>query len=273
MTDYSTQVAAITGAGSGIGRAIAMALARRGSQLALSDQDAAAVAETAGQCDHRGAQVRADAVDVTDRAAVLDWSEKVFKEFGRIDLVFCAAGVIHTGSLLSSDFADIDHVLSVNLLGVINTSKAFLAQLISSLDGRLVIFSSGFGLVAAPHYSAYNASKFAVRGFAEALRQEMLLDGHPVSVTCVYPGGVRTPIMRNGRFAADEDAAAIIKMFDTKVARMNPDRAAAIVLRGVEKRQAQILVGVDVKLASAAVRVVGGAYQGVFPWLGKRMKR
>jgi short-subunit dehydrogenase len=127
--------------------------------------------------------------------------------------------------------------------------------------------------MAAPHYSAYNASKFAVRGFSEALRQEMALDGHPVSVTCVYPGGIRTPIMGNGTFAEGEDAAAITAMFDTKIARMQADRAAAIILRGVARRRPQLLVGADAHAVSLFVRVAGSTYQGLLPWLGRQTRQ
>ena len=269
MSYYATRTAVITGAGSGIGRALATGLARRGAQLALSDRDADAVADTAQQCRLAGSRVRADTVDVTDRRAVLGYPAAVLSDFGRVDLVFCVAGVIHTGSLLASEFPDIDHVINVNLGGVINTAKAFLPHLISSGGGHIVTFSSGFGLMAAPHYSAYNASKFAVRGFSEALRQEMALDGHPVSVTCVYPGGIRTPIMGNGTFAEGEDAAEITAMFDAKIARMQADRAAAIILRGVARRRPQLLVGADAHAVSLFVRAAGSTYQDLLPWLGR----
>ena len=273
MSYYATRTAVITGAGSGIGRALATGLARRGAQLALSDRDADAVADTAQQCRLAGSRVRADTVDVTDRRAVLGYPAAVLSDFGRVDLVFCVAGVIHTGSLLASEFPDIDHVINVNLGGVINTAKAFLPHLISSGGGHIVTFSSGFGLMAAPHYSAYNASKFAVRGFSEALRQEMALDGHPVSVTCVYPGGIRTPIMGNGTFAEGEDAAEITAMFDAKIARMQADRAAAIILRGVARRRPQLLVGADAHAVSLFVHAAGSTYQGLLPWLGRRTRQ
>ena len=269
---YAARVAVITGAGSGIGRALAVDLAGRGARLALSDQDADAVRETARRCRPASSHVRADAVDVTDRGALLRYPASVLEDFGRVDLVFCVAGVIHTGSLLASDFADIDHVVQVNLFGVVNTAKAFLPHMIASGGGQIVIFSSGLGLIAAPRYTAYNASKFAVRGFSESLRQEMALDGHPVSVTCVYPGGVRTPIMRNGRFAAGEDAAAVTATFDGKIARMDAARAASIVLRGVERGRARVLVGADAHVASLVARAAGSGYQYLLPWLWRRAR-
>jgi NAD(P)-dependent dehydrogenase (short-subunit alcohol dehydrogenase family) len=200
-------------------------------------------------------------------------SAAVFGGFGRVDLVFCVAGIIHTGSVLTSEFADFEHVINVNLWGGVNTVKAFLPYVIASGGGHVVNVSSAFGLIAAPHYSAYNTSKFAVRGFSESLRQEMAFDGHPVSVTWVYPGGVRTPIMRNGRFAGDEDAGAVTARFDTKVARMGPDKAASIILRGVARRRAQVLVGADAHLASLLARTAGSGYQGLMPWLGRKLRQ
>jgi short-subunit dehydrogenase len=271
LSYYATRTAVITGAGSGIGRALATGLARRGAHLALSDRDAGAVAETAQQCRLAGSRVRADTVDVTDRQAVLGYPAAVLGDFAHVDLVFCVAGVIHTGSLMASGFPDIDHVINVNLFGVINTAKAFLPHLISSGSGHIVTVSSGFGLMAAPHYSAYNASKFAVRGFSEALRQEMMLDGHPVSVTCVYPGRIRTAIMRNGSFAAGENPAAITAGFD-KIARMDADQAAAVILRGVARRRRQLLVGADARAVSLLVRAAGSGYQDLLP-LARRIRK
>lgn len=269
MGYYAGRVAVITGAGSGIGRALALQLAGRGGTLALIDRDAAAVTEAAGQCRRAGARARTDAVDVTDREALLSCSAGVSAEFGRVDLVFCAAGTIHTGSLLSSDWADIDRVLGVNLTGVVNTVKGFLPLVIASGGGRVVVFSSGFGLVSAPRYSAYVASKFAVRGFAESLRQELALDGHPVSVTCVYPGAVRTPIVGRGSFAADVDRAAVTAAFG-RFARMDPARASSVILRQVERGKAQVLLGRDARAAALAARAAGGSYPRLMSWVLRR---
>ncbi len=272
MGYYSTRVAVVTGAGSGIGSAVAMALARRGAHLALADRDGDAVAGTAQQCQRDGVRVRADTVDVTDRQAVLDYSAAVVGDFGRADLVFAAAGVIHTGSLLASEFSDLDHVINVNLFGLMNTAKAFLPALIASGRGHIVAMSSGFGLVAAPHYSAYCATKFGIRGFAESLGQEMVLDGHPVTVTCVYPGRVRTSIMRHGSYAAGENAAAVATRFG-QMARMEADQAAAIILRGVARRRSQVLVGADARAVSLVLRVAGSRYQYLLPMLARRPRK
>lgn len=273
MGYYAGRVAVITGAGSGIGRALALGLARRGARLALSDRDGEAADDTARQCRRAGGQARAGTIDVTDRRALLDDAASVSGDFGRIDMVFCVAGIIHTGSLLASEFSDIELVIMTNLVGVINTAKAYLPHVIASGDGHIVTVSSGFGLVGIPHHSTYCATKFAVRGFSESLRQEMELDGHPVSVTCVVPGGVRTPIMRRGLFAAGEDAAAVTAIFDTKIARMEAGQAADIILRGVARRRSQVLVGADAHAVSLVARAAGSSYQAVVPWLVRRMQR
>lgn len=268
---YAEKVAVITGAGSGIGQALAVELARRGATLAISDQDTDALGHTKNLCHRHGAQVRADTVDVTDRHAMQDYTSDVWDDVGRIHLVFAVAGTIHAGSLLTSDLADMQHVINVNLWGVIHTVKGFLPHVLTSGGGHVVNISSGFGLIAAPYYSAYNASKFAVRGFSESLRQEMVLDGHPVSVTCVYPGGVRTNIMNRGRYADGEDAAKIQSTFD-RYARTQPEQAAATILHGVRRRRAQVLVGKDAHLVEVAVRVLGSGYQRLVPWIGQRLR-
>jgi short-subunit dehydrogenase len=269
---YAERVSVITGAGSGIGRALALDLAGRGAHLALWDRDGQTLADTAHRCREAGARVRTDIVDVSDRRAVLERSVAVHGEFGRVDLVFCVAGVIHTGTVLDSDVEDVEHVLNINFWGVVHTTRAFLPHVISSGVGHLVTMSSAVGLIALPRYSAYCASKFAVRGFTESLRQELATNGVPVAVSCVYPGGVRTPIVRHGRFATGEDPATAADRFDTRIARTTPEKAASVILRGVQHGRARILVGTDARFVSAVVRVTGGAYQGILPWLSKRTR-
>jgi short-subunit dehydrogenase len=198
---------------------------------------------------------------------VLEHAADVREEFGRVDLAFCVAGVIHTGTLADSDLADFEHVMNVNLWGTVNTVKALLPMIAASGEGHIVTVSSAFGLMAAPRYSAYATSKFAVRGFTEALRQEMAVGGQSVRVSCAFPGGVRTQIIRTGRFAAGEDAAATADRFDRRIARTTPERAASTILRGVQRGRAQILVGADAHLVWLLLRVVGASYQRILPWI------
>ena len=255
------QVAVVTGAGSGIGQALAIQLAGRRAQLGLFDVDGEAIEETVRRCTGAGGEAHPVATDVSDWPAVARFADDVATRFGRVDLAFCAAGVIHTGDILNTDPADYDHVLRTNVLGAFHTAKAFLPYLIAS-RGRLVFVSSAFGLMAAPNYSAYCASKFAVRALAESLRQELALAGHDVTVTCAYPGGVRTEIMRRGRFAAGVDRESVIRGFD-RLARTSPEDAAAQIIKGVERGKHRILIGQDARAVSAFIRVTGGAYPGL----------
>ena len=188
MSSFEGKVAVITGAGSGIGRALALNLARKGAKLALSDIDAEGLAETVRQAERLGAAVKADRLNVAEREAVLAYAEDVVAHFGRVNQVYNNAGIAHNGSVEQTEFKDIERIMDVDFWGVVNGTKAFLPHVIASGDGHIVNISSLFGLIAVPGQSAYNAAKFAVRGFTEALRQEMLVSGHPVTVTCVHPG-------------------------------------------------------------------------------------
>ncbi|MET9634774.1 SDR family NAD(P)-dependent oxidoreductase, partial [Lentzea sp. NPDC006480] len=249
MSWFENKVAVITGASSGIGHALAVELSRRGARLALLDRDAEGLEVTARQCGN----VLVRTVDVTDWAALQDVAAAVEEELGGVDAVFSAAGIIQRGSLLDSEISDVHSVMAVNWLGTVHTVKAFLPIVMRSPGARVVTFSSAYGLMAMPKYSAYNASKFAVRGFSESLRQELAESGSDVSVTCVYPGGVRTPIVRNGLYAAGEPRDAVVRRFEKKVARTEPAEAALTVLRGVERRRARVLVGSDARAVSALV--------------------
>ena len=207
MSSFEGKVAVITGAGSGIGRALALNLAKKGAKLALSDIDTDGLAETVRQAEALGANVKSDRLDVAEREAVLAYADAVVAHFGTVNQVYNNAGIAYNGNVEKSEFKDIERIIDVDFWGVVNGTKAFLPHLIASGDGHVVNISSLFGLIAVPGQSAYNAAKFAVRGFTEALRQEMLVAKHPVKVTCVHPGGIKTAVARNATVADGEDAA------------------------------------------------------------------
>ena len=175
-------------------------------KLALSDIDAEGLAETVRQAEALGADVKSDRLDVAEREAVLAYADAVVAHFGTVNQVYNNAGIAYNGDVEKSEFKDIERIMDVDFWGVVNGTKAFLPHVIASGDGHVVNISSLFGLIAVPGQSAYNAAKFAVRGFTEALRQEMLIAKHPVKVTCVHPGGIKTAVARNATVADGEDA-------------------------------------------------------------------
>ena len=267
---FAGRLSVVTGAGSGLGRALACELAARGAQLALSDVDEAGLAETVRRAERSGVTVRADRLDVTDRPGVLAYADAVAAQFGTVHLVINNAGIAFTGDVLELAFADIERVMDVDFWGVVNGTKAFLPYLIESGDGHLANISSLFGLMGTPSQGAYNAAKFAVRGFTEALRQEMLIARHPVQVTCVHPGGVRTAIARNAGAVPGRDATALGEFFDARLARMSAERAAKTILRGVERSRPRVLVGLDARLLDVLVRLTGSGYQRITAAAAKR---
>lgn len=253
-------VAVITGAGSGIGAALALDLARRGLRLALSDRDREAVQKIAVRCSELGVDARAYQVDVADAEAVQAHAGQVVADHGAVNLVVNNAGVALTGSVAEMTVEDVRWIMDINFYGVVHGTQAFLPQLIASGNGHLVNISSVFGLFSVPGQSAYNASKFAVRGWTEALRQEMRVAGEPVVVSCVHPGGIKTNIARTARAVGGADQEALARLFDT-VARTTPTKAAATIVAGISKDKARILVGPDAKAFELMTRVLGARYQ------------
>jgi len=274
MKELNGKVAVITGAGSGIGRALAIDLARRGSLLAISDVDDAGLAETVELVKAAGArEVRSDHLDVADRAAFAAYAAAVAEHFGRVDVVVNNAGVALAGDVEDLDYPDMDWIMGIDFWGVVHGTKEFLPHLVASGDGHLVNMSSLFGLISIPGQSMYNAAKYAVRGFSEALREELLMAGHPVGVTVVHPGGIRTAIARNARSSAREDHDQDARYFDEKLARMEPEEAARIIVeKGILGGKARLLVGLDAHALHHLARLTGSRYQDVVAAVAKRTK-
>ena len=270
MEGFAGKVAVVTGAGSGIGQALAVELGRSGAKLAISDVDTEGLAVTEERLKAIGAPVKADRLDVTEREAFELYADAVKEHFGKVNQIFNNAGIAYQGDIEVSSFKDIERVMDVDFWGVVNGTKAFLPHLIASGDGHVVNVSSVFGLFAVPGQAAYNSAKFAVRGFTEALRQEMAINKHPVRVTCVHPGGIKTAIARNATAAEGIDVAEMAKAFDTKLARTSPEKAAKIILEAVRKDRARVLVGADAKILDVLIRITGsGGYQKLFSSVAK----
>jgi NADP-dependent 3-hydroxy acid dehydrogenase YdfG len=271
MDGFAGKVAVVTGAGSGIGQALAIELARSGAKLAISDVDTEGLAATEERLKAIGAPVKADRLNVTEREAFHLYADDVKNHFGKVNQIYNNAGIAFTGDVEISQYKDIERVMDVDFWGVVNGTKAFLPHLIESGDGHVVNVSSVFGLFSVPGQAAYNAAKFAVRGFTEALRQEMILAQHPVKVTTVHPGGIKTAIARNATAAEGLDAEQLANVFDKKLASMSPRRAAVVILDGVRKNKARVLIGNDAKVLDALVRITGPHYQRLFAAFTSRM--
>ena len=253
------RVAVVTGAGGGIGRAIAVALSRRGCHVALADIDAEGMATTAGMTagDVRASRHR---LDVADAAAVAALPEAVVAQHGVVDLLVNNAGVAVGGTFEQVAAEDFDWLLAVNFGGLVRMTRAFLPLLKASDDARLVNISSVFGLIAPPGQTAYVASKFAVRGFSESLRHE--LKDTSVGVTVVHPGGVATSIARNARApkaVASDEAARQKKSFEAFL-KMPADVAGETIVRGIERRKPRVIVGSDARIASIVERIAPVSY-------------
>lgn len=259
------RVMVITGAGSGMGRALAELATERGAHVAISDWNAEAVAETAALVEGRGTKVMSTSFDVSDRDAVEAHAAAVLAEFGRADIVVNNAGVSLAAQVANMTYDDLEWVMNIDYWGVVHGTKAFLPHMLERGDGAIANVSSVFGLFGVPTQAGYNSAKFAVRGFTEALQQEVA--GTGVLVTRIHPGGVKTGIVRNGRIHEtmdDADPAEMADRFEAQV-RTTPERAAEIILGGIERRKQRILVGPDAVLMDLIVRIAPVGYQRLMP--------
>ncbi len=276
MKSFRDKVAAITGAASGMGRALAVALTRRGCHVAISDIDETGLADTARLAGASGVRVTAARVDVADRAAMYAWADEVVRDHGRCNLIFNNAGVSYAATVEGAEYGDFEWIVGVNFWGVVHGTKAFLPHLRASGEGHVVNTSSVFGLIGFPGQGTYSATKFAVRGFTEALREELEITGAPVSASSVHPGGVKTNLARSARVHASlrdlgvahpEAGGRPVERFF----RLTADEAAEIILRGVQANQRRILVGNDARTLDLMQRLLPGRYENVIARAARRV--
>ncbi|MEH6581116.1 MAG: SDR family NAD(P)-dependent oxidoreductase [Halioglobus sp.] len=261
------KTAVITGAGSGIGRALAQQLNREGCKLLLSDIDPKGLEGTLQSLERADVTAESQILDVSDKSAVHTWAEDIAAKQHSVDIMINNAGVALMASVEESEYADIEWMMSINFWGVVYGTKAFLPLLRNSPQGHLVNVSSIFGIVGIPSQSAYNAAKFAVRGFTEALRHE--LAGSNVHVCCVHPGGIKTNIARNGRtnnasMTADQRGANF-----EKIAGTTAQSAAKEIVSAIEKHKIRLLIGNDARLLSLLSRLFPVNYSRFIPGLRK----
>ena len=278
MKSFHDKVAAITGAGSGIGRQLAYQLVAAGAEVALSDVNEAGLHETAARCRELGARRVSEAkIDVADREAVYRWADEVVHAHERVNMIFNNAGVALASTIEGVSYEDFEWIVNINFWGVVYGTKAFLPHLRASGEGHVINTSSVFGLISVAGNGTYNATKFAVRGFTEALRQELEIDGAPVSATSVHPGGIKTNIAKAARF--DKSVAELVG--DTDASRASFEKnfiteaetAARIILDAVLANRRRVLVGPDAKVIDWMQRLLPSAYQKIAISMAKRQAR
>lgn len=263
MTSFEGRTFAITGAGSGIGRALSKRLASQGARLAISDVDEEGLEETLEQIGSTS-NVLVTRVDVADRDAVFGWRDEVLDRFGEVHGIVNNAGVSLRSLVEEMEIDDFKWLMDINFWGVVHGTQAFLPSLKKVDRGHVVNISSVFGMIGVPTQSAYNASKFAVRGFTESLREEMLVEKSNVVVSCVHPGGIKTNIVRNGRIremANFEDRGDLVENFDRELARTTAEDAAGTIVKGMQAGKARILIGADARLIDVVQRALPVTYQ------------
>lgn len=260
MKNLINKTAVITGAGSGIGRALSVELARRGCNLALSDVDEAGLQTTRERVEAEGRKATTYTVDVANRAAMARFSEQVIADHQHVHIVINNAGVSFMDTTEHADIEEFEWIFGINFWGVVYGTKFFLPHLLKEPESHLVNISSVYGLIGVPSQSGYCATKFAVRGFTESLRQEMA--GRPVGITAVHPGGVDSNIVKNSRFTQGFDVASqqdLVRHFK-RMARTSPERAAQIIVKGIIRNNPRVLVGWDARMLDYAQRLLPVLY-------------
>lgn len=261
MSQYVNKVAVITGAASGIGQALAIQLAERGCHLALADRDLEGLEAVKLQVESLGVNCLIQDLDVANNEQFIEFSKSVSDKFSSIDMLFNNAGVSLIDSVENQSLKDFHWLMNINFWGVVHGTSAFLPYLKKSPSAHIVNVSSLFGLLSLPLQSAYNSSKFAVRGFTEALKMEMA--GSNVSVHCVHPGGIKTNITNNAKISSPHVVKSEILADFNKQAKTTAEQAAAVIIQGVEKNKRRILIGGDAKLLDRIVRWFPATYEKI----------
>jgi len=265
-------VIAITGAGSGIGQSLALECARQGSNLAISDINLKALQETRSQilALYPSTNILIHEINVASKDQVFQWSDDVFAHFGKINVIINNAGVALSATVEAMQYEDFEWLMDINFWGVVHGCKAFLPHLKQSSWGHIVNVSSLFGLISTPNTSAYNAAKFAVKGFSESLRIELMMTHKQLDLSCVHPGGIKTNIANYARDGGDKVGSAgrmttqeRSDNFNDKFAKTTPEQAAKIIINGIIKKQPRILVGLDAKILDLLQRFLPVKYQKV----------
>ncbi len=266
MKSLKDRVAVITGAGSGIGRALAIELSAAGCKLAISDINEAAVKQVAQQLKDNGRDVIADRLDVADKDAFYAYADKVKAHYGKVNIVINNAGVALGSTVEETSYEDFEWLMGINFWGVVYGTKAFLPMLKEAGEGHIVNISSVFGLIGVPTQSAYNAAKFAVRGFTESLRMELEMEGNAISCTSVHPGGIKTNIAKSARMSGDLkkvtglDADASRQEFE-KMFRTTAEEAASTIIKGIRGNKRRVLIGADAVAIDTMQRLLPTTYQ------------
>jgi short-subunit dehydrogenase len=266
MTAIKGSAAAVTGAASGIGRALANELAARGCDLALADRDEAGLASVADELSKSGRKVTTHRLDVSEPARIEDFARAATAAHPGLNIVINNAGVALLGKFDEIDQAQFEWLMNINFWGTVHGCRAFLPHLERQKAAHIVNLSSIFGIIAPAGQTAYCASKFAVRGFSEALRHELAMANSPVKLSVVHPGGVATNIVRNSRTGVgitdNAQRAQSIERFDA-FAKTTPPVAAATIIAGIEKNAPRILIGGDARFMDLLQRFRPGTYWSV----------
>jgi short-subunit dehydrogenase len=274
MTAIRGSAAAVTGAASGIGRALALELAARGCDLALADRDEAGLRTVAAEISRASSQkVTVHRVDVAEPQQIADFAQAAISGHPGLNIVVNNAGVALIGQFNEIDQSQMDWLMNINFWGVVHSTRAFLPHLSRQREAHIVNLSSIFGIIAPPGQTAYAAAKFAVRGFSESLRHELQMAASPVRLSVVHPGGVATNIVRNSRAGTgvtdNARRAQLIERFDA-AAKTTPAAAALRIIAGIEKNQSRILIGNDARFMDLLQRFRPGTYWSV---LARRIEK